>query len=108
MEVDLEVGLPEAIKLTVADWTHIQELDYEQLPFKCRHYHDYGHFARHCKKKNAEESENVKANQWITVQKIGTAKSRSKGTMKNSNPWQLGQEQINRSSNPMPQPTTQT
>ena len=29
MKVDLEVGLLEAIKLTVADWTHIQELDYE-------------------------------------------------------------------------------
>jgi hypothetical protein len=32
VEVDLEVGLPEAIKLTAADWTHIQELDYESYP----------------------------------------------------------------------------
>ena len=37
VEVDLEVGLPEAIKLSVLGWTHVQELDYEQLPFKCRH-----------------------------------------------------------------------
>jgi hypothetical protein len=103
VEVDLEVGLPEAIKLTAADWTHIQELDYEQLPFKCRHCHGYGHFARHCKKKNAEESENAKANQWITVQKTGTAKSRSKGTTKNGNPGQLEQEKIDGSSNPTPQ-----
>ena len=36
VEVDLEVGLPEAINLKVADWSHFQELDYEQLPFKCR------------------------------------------------------------------------
>lgn len=35
VEVNLEIGLPKAIKLSVADWTHIRELDYEQLPFKC-------------------------------------------------------------------------
>jgi hypothetical protein len=47
VEVDLEVGLPEAIQLKVADWSYIQELDYEQLPFKCRYCHGYGHFVRH-------------------------------------------------------------
>eukprot|EP00253_Pinus_taeda_P013975 PITA_13975 len=36
VEVDLEEGLPEAIKLKVGSWTHVQKLDYEQLPFKCR------------------------------------------------------------------------
>ena len=45
VEVDLQVGLPEAIKFTVVDWSHVQELDYEQFPFKCRHCHGYGHFA---------------------------------------------------------------
>ena len=35
VEVNLEKGLPEAIKLTLGDWSHIQELDYEQIPFKC-------------------------------------------------------------------------
>lgn len=44
VEVYLEEGLPEAIKLTVANWTHIQVLDYEKLPFKCRRFHGYGHF----------------------------------------------------------------
>jgi len=29
VEVDLEVGLPEAIKIVVGPWTHIQKLDYE-------------------------------------------------------------------------------
>lgn len=47
MEVDLEEGLSEAIKLTVADWSHIQELDYELLSFKCWYHHGYGHFARY-------------------------------------------------------------
>lgn len=60
VEVDLEVSLPEAIKLTVVDWTHIQELDYEQLPFKCRHYHEYGNFSRYCKKNNEEVTEKEK------------------------------------------------
>lgn len=53
VEVDLEVGLSEAIKIKVGSWTHIQKLDYEQLPFKCRKCHVYGHFARGCKS-NAE------------------------------------------------------
>jgi hypothetical protein len=60
MEFDLKVGLPESIQLKVADWSYIQELDYEQLPFKCRYCHGYGHFARHCKKKAKEEVEILK------------------------------------------------
>jgi len=54
VEVDLEVGLPKAIKLIVAKWSNLQELDYEKLPFKCRHFHGYGHFVRNCRKKNKE------------------------------------------------------
>lgn len=44
VEVDLGKGLPEAIKLKVDDWTHIQSLDYEQIPFKCKVCHEYDHF----------------------------------------------------------------
>lgn len=50
VEVDLEAGLPEVVKLTVGDWHHFQKLDYEKLPFKCRIYHDHGHFQRNCPK----------------------------------------------------------
>jgi hypothetical protein len=78
VEVDLEVGLPEAIKLSVADWTHIQELDYEQLPFKCRHCHEYGHFARYCKKKNEEATEKEKGEQWKQVKKTANNRQNNK------------------------------
>jgi hypothetical protein len=50
VEVNLEVGLPEAVKLKVGEWKHFQKLDYEQLPFKCRGCHEYGHFQRNCPK----------------------------------------------------------
>jgi hypothetical protein len=55
VEVDLEVGLPEAVKLKVGEWQHLQKLDYEQLPFKCRGCHDYGHFQRNCPKSLQEK-----------------------------------------------------
>jgi hypothetical protein len=55
VEVDLEVGIPEAIKINVGSWSHIQKLDYEQLSFKCRGCHEYGHFARNCPKTNEED-----------------------------------------------------
>jgi len=48
MEVDLEEGLPEAIKIKVGSWSHVQILDYEQLSFKCKKCHVYGNFARSC------------------------------------------------------------
>ena len=78
VEVDLEVGLPEAIKLSVADWTHFQELDYEQLPFKCRFCHEYGNFARYCKKKNEETSEKENGEQWKQVKKSANNGQNSK------------------------------
>jgi len=57
VEVDLEVGLPEVVKLKVGDWQHFQKLDYEQLPFKCRGCHEYGHFQRNYPEKTKQEKE---------------------------------------------------
>jgi len=58
VEVDLGRGLPESIKLKLDDWSHIQQLDYEQIPFKCKVCHDYRHFANRCTKiVNAENDE---------------------------------------------------
>lgn len=51
VEVDLEKGLPEVIRIKVDEWTHIQQLDYEKILFKCKVCHEYGHFANRCSKK---------------------------------------------------------
>ena len=58
----------------MAEWSHIQELDYEQLPFKCQHCHGYGHFARNCKKKAEETPVLEKDEQWTHIQKVGSFK----------------------------------
>eukprot|EP00253_Pinus_taeda_P028094 PITA_28094 len=79
VEVDLEEGLPEAIKLTVAGWSYVQELDYEQLPFKCKHCHSHGHFAKNCKKRAEEQAEKQNGEQWTLVQKNASSKKKGNG-----------------------------
>ena len=44
--MDLSRELPEAISLNWEDEEWIQPIDYEQLPFRCHHCHDYGHLRR--------------------------------------------------------------
>ena len=78
MEVDLEAGLPEAIKLTVGSWTHYQKLDYEHLPFKCRNCQEHGHFQRYCPKLVAGKED---AEGWQKVKKgktMNNARSKEK------------------------------
>ena len=67
VEFDLEDGLPEAVKLKVGDWHHFQKLDYEQLPFKCRNFHEHGHFQRNCPKAQPEDKEEGEG--WKKVKK---------------------------------------
>lgn len=68
VEFHLGKGMPEAIKLKVDDWTHIQQLDYEQIPFKRKECHEYGHFANRCSKLlNLDIS--PQEEQWETVKK---------------------------------------
>ena len=82
VEVDLEVGLPEAINLTVAGWSYVQELDYEQFAFKCRFFHGYGNFSRTCKKKIEEDVDKEKGDQWTKVQKANSASKEIKSLVK--------------------------
>jgi len=54
VELDLEQGMLEAILLTLDKWTHVKHLDYEQLPFKCKIFHEYGHFENEWKTNHRE------------------------------------------------------
>jgi hypothetical protein len=45
-------------------WTYIQTVDYEQLPFKCKYCHEYGHFAKNFPKASQEHPENKASEQW--------------------------------------------
>ena len=51
VEFDLEKGMPESIMLSIDGWNHLQIVDYEQIPFKCKYCHEYGYFAKSCPKK---------------------------------------------------------
>ena len=48
--MDFSKELPEAITLNWEDEEWTQPIDYEKLPFRCRHCHDYGHIGRKCPK----------------------------------------------------------
>jgi len=77
VEVDLEAGLPEAVKLTVGTWSFYQKLDYEHLPFKCRNCQEHGHFRRNCPKKQDTENN---SEGW---QKVKRGKTAPKGRERN-------------------------
>jgi hypothetical protein len=55
VDMEFSKGFPEAIQLNVDGWSHLQALDYEQVPFKCNSCHEYGHFTKICPK--AKESQ---------------------------------------------------
>ncbi|KAH9291319.1 hypothetical protein KI387_043490, partial [Taxus chinensis] len=46
--MDLNQPLPQKISLAVEDETWEQVLDYENIPFRCRNCHEYGHLVRDC------------------------------------------------------------
>jgi hypothetical protein len=64
VEVDLEKGLPEAIQLNLDSWSYIQQVDYEQIPFKCKICHEYGHFAKSCPQAKDMQDQDPKQDQW--------------------------------------------
>jgi hypothetical protein len=65
VEVNLEAGLPEAVKLTVGDWAHYQKVDYEHLHFKCRNCQEHGNFQKNCPKTQSTEKETTEGWQQV-------------------------------------------
>eukprot|EP00253_Pinus_taeda_P029499 PITA_29499 len=55
VELYLEVRIPEAIKIRVGPWVHVQKMDYEKLLFKWWKCQVYGHSARDFPSKGVEE-----------------------------------------------------
>lgn len=62
-------GLPEAFNIKVDQWMHIQQLDYEKIPFKCKVFHEYGHFYNRCSKKHDSEDLGSPQAKWEQVKK---------------------------------------
>lgn len=69
VEVYLGKGLPEPVKIKVNSWVHIQQLDYEQIPFKCKVCHEYYHFSNICPKKQENDKVEVQDPKWEQVKK---------------------------------------
>ena len=45
-------------------WEHVQKVDYEQLPFKCKKCHKYGHFVKNYPKAMQENPEKTQEEGW--------------------------------------------
>ena len=55
--MDLSKDLPKEIRLNWDDEEWIQQIDYEQLPFRSRICHEYDHFDRNCPTEDKEKME---------------------------------------------------
>lgn len=76
-------GLVDAMLLKYGGLEFIQTLDYENLPFRCHHYHFYGHLAqecplrhRHCRRqrKNGNSLEEKKSKKVISLKEEAQVK----------------------------------
>jgi hypothetical protein len=100
VEVDLEAGLPEAVKLSIGTWTHFQKLDYEHFPFKCRNCQEHGHFQRNCPKIQSNGKEDAEG--WQKV-KRGKNSYNARGKDKRTQePLKNGQPSHNAPEGPQP------
>jgi len=49
VNINVREGLGDAVELILGHYRHIQKLDYENIPFRCRRCHEYGHLVEDCK-----------------------------------------------------------
>ena len=52
--MELSKEFPEAVNLKWKDAEWAKPIDYEHIPFRCRQFHDYGHFIRNFPKKGQQ------------------------------------------------------
>ena len=48
-------------------WNHLQIVDYEQIPFKCKVCHEYGNFENSCQNKVQLEEGEIPREEWNEV-----------------------------------------
>ena len=58
--MDIMKDLPEGINLSWDDEDCFELLDYEQIPFRCRHCHEHGHLFRECPENNPNNQQKGK------------------------------------------------
>jgi len=49
VNINVREGLGDEVELVLGHYRHIQKLDYENIPFRCRRCHEYGHSVADCK-----------------------------------------------------------
>jgi len=49
VNINVRDGLGEELDMTLGTVCHTQKLDYENVPFRCRRCHEYGHLVAECK-----------------------------------------------------------
>jgi len=49
VNINVREGLGEEVDLVFGPFHHTQKLDYENIPFRCRRCHEYGHLVEDCK-----------------------------------------------------------
>jgi len=49
VNINVREGLGEEVDIVFGPFQHTQKLDYENIPFRCRRCHDYGHLVEDCK-----------------------------------------------------------
>jgi hypothetical protein len=50
--------------LNLDNWSYIKQVDYEQIPFKCKACHGYGHFAKNCPQVKETQEQDPKQDHW--------------------------------------------
>lgn len=64
VEVNIGKGLQDVVQLCIGNWTFLQPLEYEQLPFQCKACHEYGNFAKDCPKTKQNADPANREEQW--------------------------------------------